>query len=233
MPTAPEARERRIGEVWAQWDDGRDPHGFLVLPEGNTLNRGAPGATEEACGLFARHPGGHSFEFADPVREAFERSPQYRQAMVPWMRGRAVRSRIPRTMPRARSTPRRSGHRPRERPSARQAARPRAEGAPTARPPRIHPVPPAGRAALPTPADPSTHAKGGRDPNMDTPHSPPPGPAEKTDQLSTAFTALRAAETAPSTVRDPLEATQQTQPQQRRAHCSRTGRHSAHDPRRP
>ncbi|MFJ4683750.1 hypothetical protein [Streptomyces sp. NPDC088789] len=33
----------REGEVWAQWDDGRDPHGFLVLPDCNTLNRRAPG----------------------------------------------------------------------------------------------------------------------------------------------------------------------------------------------
>ncbi|MFJ4683749.1 hypothetical protein [Streptomyces sp. NPDC088789] len=68
---------------------------------------------------------------------------------------------------------------------------------------------------------------------MDTPHSPPPGPAESTDPLSTAFTALRVAETVPSTVRDPLEETKQTQTQQRRAHCSRTSKHSAQDPNRP
>ncbi|MFJ6659731.1 hypothetical protein ACIQNG_25760 [Streptomyces sp. NPDC091377] len=67
---------------------------------------------------------------------------------------------------------------------------------------------------------------------MDTPHSPPPGPAESTDPLSAAFTALRVAEAALAAVRDRLEEIQQSQTQQRRAHCSRTGRHSAHDPRR-
>ncbi|MFJ6659730.1 hypothetical protein ACIQNG_25755 [Streptomyces sp. NPDC091377] len=72
----------REGEVWAQWDDGRDPHGFLVLPDCNVIGRAQRGGGEEACGLFAVHPGGHSFEFADPVREAFERSPQYRRVMA-------------------------------------------------------------------------------------------------------------------------------------------------------
>ncbi|MFJ4683775.1 hypothetical protein [Streptomyces sp. NPDC088789] len=101
MPTPPEAHERRIrgaGAVMpvalaalmpAHIKDDSDPSDSapyaLRCPleaHGSGPHHALTRVLDDRCGLFARHPGGHSFEFADPVREAFERSPQYRRVMA-------------------------------------------------------------------------------------------------------------------------------------------------------
>ncbi len=51
------------GTVWAAWRDGVEPCLALLLPD-------CPVATAdggEACSEFAGHPGGHSWELADPA----------------------------------------------------------------------------------------------------------------------------------------------------------------------
>ncbi|MGW6454769.1 hypothetical protein ACWF94_02375 [Streptomyces sp. NPDC055078] len=53
------------GEVWARWEDGRVPECVAVLPDCPADN-GRPGGGNDGCTLFEKHPGGHSFAFADP-----------------------------------------------------------------------------------------------------------------------------------------------------------------------
>ncbi|MGW6458116.1 hypothetical protein ACWF94_19765 [Streptomyces sp. NPDC055078] len=56
------------GEVWARWEGDREPEYVANLADCPADN-GRPGGDNEACTLFEDHPGGHSFEFADPEYE--------------------------------------------------------------------------------------------------------------------------------------------------------------------
>ncbi|WP_225850921.1 hypothetical protein [Streptomyces sp. HPF1205] len=50
------------GSVWARWTRGHSPAGVVVLPDCEATS----GSTAEPCCEFAGHPGGHTFELADP-----------------------------------------------------------------------------------------------------------------------------------------------------------------------
>ncbi|GAA2263790.1 hypothetical protein GCM10010232_64640 [Streptomyces amakusaensis] len=53
------------GEVWARWRSGQDPGSIAALPDCEAVN-GLPAGRDDACVLYAGHPGGHSFSYADP-----------------------------------------------------------------------------------------------------------------------------------------------------------------------
>ncbi|MFE4665494.1 hypothetical protein ACFRI7_06170 [Streptomyces sp. NPDC056716] len=67
------------GEVWAQWADGRRPDTFRVVPDCNTLS--GPTPKDEACILYAGHPGCHTWQYTDPEHEAIEHSPEFQRAV--------------------------------------------------------------------------------------------------------------------------------------------------------
>ncbi|MFE4666793.1 hypothetical protein ACFRI7_18385 [Streptomyces sp. NPDC056716] len=67
------------GEVWAQWTDGHRPDTFLVVPDCNTLS--GPTPKDEACILYAGHPGCHTWQYTDPEHEAIENSPEFQRAL--------------------------------------------------------------------------------------------------------------------------------------------------------
>lgn len=50
------------GAVWAVWADYGAPH-LVVLPD-------CPGRGDQACGSYAAHPGGHSWQLHDPLLAA-------------------------------------------------------------------------------------------------------------------------------------------------------------------
>ncbi|MFF0445483.1 hypothetical protein ACFYT4_03510 [Streptomyces sp. NPDC004609] len=64
------------GEVWTRWEPGTEPECVTVLPDCPADN-GRSGAGNDACTLFAGHPGGHCFEFSDPEYDAIRASPEY------------------------------------------------------------------------------------------------------------------------------------------------------------
>ncbi|MEU3598313.1 hypothetical protein ABZ714_06180 [Streptomyces sp. NPDC006798] len=64
------------GAIWARWITGITPSAVGILRDCPADN-GAPGADNDACTLFAGHPGGHGFEFSDPEYEAALASPEY------------------------------------------------------------------------------------------------------------------------------------------------------------
>ncbi|MFF0446957.1 hypothetical protein ACFYT4_11160 [Streptomyces sp. NPDC004609] len=66
------------GEVWARWENGNEPDRVSVLADCPADN-GRPGPSNDGCTLFARHPGGHSYEFSDPEYDAMRTSPAYEQ----------------------------------------------------------------------------------------------------------------------------------------------------------
>ncbi|MEU0986550.1 hypothetical protein [Streptomyces sp. NPDC005953] len=68
--------DARQGEMWAAWTDGRAPEAVLLLPDCPGHN-GKSGQDEEACTLFARHPGPHSYDLDDPEIEALSQTPGY------------------------------------------------------------------------------------------------------------------------------------------------------------
>lgn len=53
---------RDAGSVWTRWTRGRSPAAVLVLPDCDATSR----STAEPCFEFADHPGGHTYELADP-----------------------------------------------------------------------------------------------------------------------------------------------------------------------
>ncbi|MYX13592.1 hypothetical protein GTY67_09160 [Streptomyces sp. SID8374] len=57
---------RHGGAVWARWNTERTE--LVPLPWCTALD-----SRGEACGLFARHPSGHSWEVTDPTDEAIMR----------------------------------------------------------------------------------------------------------------------------------------------------------------
>lgn len=50
------------GSLWTAWNDGTEPHALVELPDCPAVGHG------EACSEFEGHPGGHSWELADPPR---------------------------------------------------------------------------------------------------------------------------------------------------------------------
>ncbi|WP_411083217.1 hypothetical protein [Streptomyces sp. cmx-18-6] len=58
-----DVRDRPESAVWVRWDAGRARLTRLLWCP--TLD-----SRREACGLFAQHPSGHSWEVTDPVHEA-------------------------------------------------------------------------------------------------------------------------------------------------------------------
>jgi hypothetical protein len=50
------------GSLWTAWNDGTEPHALVELPDCPAVRHG------EACSEFEGHPGGHSWELADPPR---------------------------------------------------------------------------------------------------------------------------------------------------------------------
>ncbi|WP_194292693.1 hypothetical protein [Streptomyces katsurahamanus] len=64
------------GEVWTWWCEGHAPTGVAVLPDCPADN-GLSGGDNDACTLYRCHPGGHSFECADPEYEALRTGPVY------------------------------------------------------------------------------------------------------------------------------------------------------------
>ncbi|MFE0425334.1 hypothetical protein [Streptomyces sp. NPDC058953] len=71
-----EQDEAEDGAVWARWSTGIEPSAVGILRDCPADN-GAPGAENDACTLFAGHPGGHSFIFSDPEYESVLTSPEY------------------------------------------------------------------------------------------------------------------------------------------------------------
>ncbi|MEU5402736.1 hypothetical protein ABZ348_25945 [Streptomyces sp. NPDC005963] len=69
------------GEMWATWVTEQPPRTVLLLPDCPTDN-GEPAGLDEACTLFARHPGGHSFTYRDPDAEAIVGSPEHDQLLA-------------------------------------------------------------------------------------------------------------------------------------------------------
>ncbi|MFJ6569961.1 hypothetical protein ACIQNU_21320 [Streptomyces sp. NPDC091292] len=59
------------------WSDGCEPGWFAVLPDCPADN-GRPIPYDEACTLFSRHPGGHSFELDDPEADSVRETAEYR-----------------------------------------------------------------------------------------------------------------------------------------------------------
>ncbi|MFF8959058.1 hypothetical protein [Streptomyces sp. NPDC014894] len=53
------------GEIWVRWESGQDPLSIAALPDCEAGN-GLPAGRDDACVLYAGHPGGHSFAYADP-----------------------------------------------------------------------------------------------------------------------------------------------------------------------
>lgn len=68
--------DSRQGEMWAAWADGRAPESVLLLPDCPAHN-GRSDQNDEACTLFARHRGPHSFDLCDPEIEAIRATPEY------------------------------------------------------------------------------------------------------------------------------------------------------------
>ncbi|MGW6456400.1 hypothetical protein ACWF94_10805 [Streptomyces sp. NPDC055078] len=66
------------GEIWARWADGGHRESIAILKDCPADN-GRSGGGNDACTLFQWHPGGHSFEFADPEYDEVLTSPEYRQ----------------------------------------------------------------------------------------------------------------------------------------------------------
>jgi hypothetical protein len=52
----------QAGSLWTAWNDGSEPHALVELPDCAAVRHG------EACSEFEGHPGGHSWELADPPR---------------------------------------------------------------------------------------------------------------------------------------------------------------------
>ncbi|MFI6285939.1 hypothetical protein ACIBCM_14465 [Streptomyces sp. NPDC051018] len=73
-----ELTDARRGEVWARWENGREPDGISILGDCPADN-GEPGPSNDGCTLFAEHRGGHSFEFSDPEYDAIRTSPAYEE----------------------------------------------------------------------------------------------------------------------------------------------------------
>jgi hypothetical protein len=63
------------GELWTSWLK-YPPWELSVLPDCNILN-GRPSPQDEACVLFAGHPGLHTFETVDPHDTALRRSAEF------------------------------------------------------------------------------------------------------------------------------------------------------------
>jgi hypothetical protein len=76
-----ELADARRGEVWTWWEEGGEAEAVAVLPDCSAL-AGAGGPADDACVLFAGHPGGHGFEFRDPEYEAVLESPEYRALLA-------------------------------------------------------------------------------------------------------------------------------------------------------
>jgi hypothetical protein len=53
---------RDTGSVWARWVQGRLPASVVVLPDCDATG----GSRSEPCCEFDGHPGGHTYELADP-----------------------------------------------------------------------------------------------------------------------------------------------------------------------
>ncbi|MGW6459238.1 hypothetical protein ACWF94_25495 [Streptomyces sp. NPDC055078] len=68
----------RGGEMWATWVNDRAPENVLLLPDCPAVN-GKPLPHDEACTLYALHPGGHSFAFRDPEADATRSTPEYHE----------------------------------------------------------------------------------------------------------------------------------------------------------
>jgi hypothetical protein len=68
--------DAREGELWASWTDGRVPDRGSLLADCPAVD-GRKGADEEACTLFAGHPGAHSFSLRDPDEERLRACPEY------------------------------------------------------------------------------------------------------------------------------------------------------------
>lgn len=60
------------GGVWTRWESGQQPGAILVLPDCEAA--GPPETGREACGEFAGHPGGHTWELAERWRVQVVRS---------------------------------------------------------------------------------------------------------------------------------------------------------------
>ncbi|MET8824726.1 hypothetical protein ABZX40_17635 [Streptomyces sp. NPDC004610] len=67
------------GEVWVQWADGEAPDAFRVVPDCDTLS--GPTPKDEACTLYAGHPGCHSWQYTDPEQESIAHSPDFQRAV--------------------------------------------------------------------------------------------------------------------------------------------------------
>lgn len=51
------------GSVWARWTRGRAPADVVVMADCEATG---PGPTREPCGEYGGHPGGHTWQLADP-----------------------------------------------------------------------------------------------------------------------------------------------------------------------
>ncbi|WP_329020786.1 hypothetical protein [Streptomyces sp. NBC_00690] len=69
------------GEMWAAWVTEHPPQTVLLLPDCSADN-GEPAGLNEACTLFACHPGVHSFGYRDPEAEAIVGSPEHDQLLA-------------------------------------------------------------------------------------------------------------------------------------------------------
>jgi hypothetical protein len=52
----------QAGSLWTAWNDGTEPRALVELPDCPAVRHG------EVCSEFEGHPGGHSWELADPPR---------------------------------------------------------------------------------------------------------------------------------------------------------------------
>ncbi|MFH8614200.1 hypothetical protein ACH4E8_03865 [Streptomyces sp. NPDC017979] len=64
------------GGIWAHWENGIEPS-CVKIRQDCSMDNGEPGAANDACTLFAEHPGGHSHEFSDPEYEAVLTDPEF------------------------------------------------------------------------------------------------------------------------------------------------------------